>query len=77
MPHRRAGNNHTLVFSFTTNIVSGNASVTNGAVATPGTPTLSGTTMTLPLSGVSDDQLIEITLSNVTDNFGQILRTRS
>jgi hypothetical protein len=68
-----AGNNHTLVFTFTTNIVSGNASVTNGAVATPGTLTFSGTTMILPLSGVSDDQLIEITLSNVTDNFGQIL----
>ena len=68
-----AGNNHTLVFTFTTNIVSGNASVTNGAVATPGTPTFSGMTMSVPLSGVTDDQLVETTLSNVTDNFGQIL----
>ena len=29
--------------------------------------------MSVPLSGVTDDQLVEITLSNVTDNFGQIL----
>ena len=37
------------------------------------TPTFSGHTMTVNLTGVADVQQITVTLSNVTDSFGQVL----
>ena len=63
---------YSFVFNFATNVVSGSASVTSGT-ATAGTPTFSGTTMTVPLSGVTDVQTITVTLSGVTDVSGQVL----
>ena len=72
---RNTAGNHTLVFTFTNNVVSGNAGVTSGA-GLAGAPTFSGRTMTVPLSGVSDVQKITVTLSNVTDQFGQVLPNR-
>ena len=69
---RDGRSSYSLVFNFTTNVVSGSASVTSGT-ATAGTPTFSGTTMTVPLSGVTDVQTITVTLSGVTDVSGQVL----
>jgi uncharacterized delta-60 repeat protein len=69
---RNSGGNHTLVFTFTNNVVSGNASVTSGA-GVPASPTFAGNRMTVNLSGVNDVQKITVTLSNVTDNFAQVL----
>ncbi len=63
---------YSLVFNFTTNVVSGAASVTSGT-GTAGTPTFSGTTMTVPLSGVTDVQTISVTLTGVTDTSSQVL----
>ncbi len=70
---RNSGANaHTLVFTFSNAVVSGSASVTLG-VGTPAAPTFSGNTMTVDLSGVTDVQVITVTLSNVTDSFAQVL----
>jgi len=68
-----AGGNHTFVFTFTNNVVSGNAAVTSGTGTVLGSPTFSGNTMTVNLTGVSDVQQITVTLSNVTDCFGSVL----
>lgn len=70
---RSSGSAHTLVFSFTNTVVSGNASVTTGIGAVAGTPTFSDNTMTVNLSGVADVQRITVTLAGVTDSFGQVL----
>ena len=50
---RDGGGSYSFVFSFTTNVVSGNASGTMGT-GTVGTPTFSGMTMTVPLTIVTD-----------------------
>ena len=70
---RSGGGNHTFVFTFTNNVVSGNAAVTSGTGNVSGPPTFSGNTMTVNLTGVSDVQQITVTLSNVTDCFGSVL----
>jgi hypothetical protein len=63
---------HTLVFTFTNSVVSGSASVTAG-VGTAGAASFSGNTMTVPLTGVTDQQKITVTLNNVTDASSQVL----
>ena len=65
--------NHTLVFTFSNDVVSGNASVTSGTGNVSGSPIFSGNTMTVNLTGVTDAQTITITLTNVTDSFGHVL----
>ena len=70
---RSTGGNHTLVFTFTNNVVSGNASVTSGVGTVSGSPIFSNNTMTVNLTGVSDQQQITVTASNVMDTFGQTL----
>ena len=70
---RSSGGAHTFVFVFNNNIVSGNATVTTGTGSVSGTPTFSGNTMTVELTDVADVQKITVTLSGVTDAFGQIL----
>jgi hypothetical protein len=70
---RSGGGNHTFVFTFSNNVVSGNAAVTSGIGTVSGPPTFSGNTMTVNLTGVTDVQQITVTLSNVTDCFGSVL----
>ena len=70
---RNSGGNHTLIFTFSTPVVSGNASVTSGTGTVSGSPTFSGTTMTVNLTGVTDVQTLGVTLANVTDNTAQVL----
>jgi hypothetical protein len=69
---RSANPGHTLVFTFTNNVVSGSASVTSGTGTVSGSPAFSGNTMTVNLTGVMDDQTIGVTLSGVTDSFAQV-----
>jgi subtilisin family serine protease len=64
---RSSGGNHTLVFTFDNNMMNGNAMVTSGVGSVSGSPTFSGNTMTVNLTGVADAQRIKITLSGVTD----------
>jgi hypothetical protein len=70
---RSGGGNHSLVVTFSNTMVSGNASMTSGTGNVAGSPTFSGNTMTIQLTGVTDVQKITVTLSNVTDSFSQVL----
>lgn len=70
---RSSGGNHTLVFTFTNNVVSGNATVQSGVGTISGSPVFSGHTMTLNLTNVANAQNLTIRLSNVTDEFSQVL----
>ncbi len=69
---RSANPGHTLVFTFTNNVVSGSASVTSGTGSVSGSPAFSGNTMTVNLTGVTDSQTLGVTLSGVTDSFAQV-----
>jgi Dockerin type I domain len=70
---RSSGGNHTLVFTFNNDVVSGSASVTVGVASVMGNPSFAGNTMTVNLTGVTDVQKITVTVSSVTDSFGQTL----
>ena len=70
---RTTNGNHMFVFTFSNNVVSGNAAVTSGTGTVSGSPSFSGNTMTVNLTGVSDVQQIAVTVSNVMDTFGQTL----
>ena len=70
---RSSGGNHTLVFAFCSNVVSGSAALTTGSGGVAGSPTFAGNTMTVNLTGVADAQEITLTLSNVTDDSAQVL----
>jgi len=67
------GGDHSIVLTFANNVVSGNASVTGGIGSVAGSPTFSGNTMTVNVTGVGNAQTIAVTLSNVTDEFSQVL----
>ena len=54
-------------------MMSGNASVTSGVGSVSGSPTFSGNTMTVNLTGVADAQKITVTLSGATDTLTQVL----
>jgi hypothetical protein len=70
---RNGSGTYTFIVSFTNMMVSGNASVTSGSGSVAGSPTFSGDTMTISLIGVADVQRLTVTLSGVTDSFGQVL----
>jgi len=70
---RNSNGRHTFVFTFSTDVVSGNASVTGGTGSLAGNPALSGNTMTVNLRGVTDVQKITLTLTNVTSSTSQVL----
>jgi dockerin type I repeat protein len=70
---RSSGGDHAFVITFSNPVVSGDASVTSGSGNVAGSPTFSGNTMTVNLTGVTDVQQITVTLSNVTDSFAQVL----
>ncbi len=68
---------HTLVLTFMNELTDGSASVTEGTATIAGNPNYSGRTMTVNLAGVTDGQTIAVTLTNVTDIFGQTLPSAS
>jgi hypothetical protein len=71
---RRASNGtHTIVFTFTNDVVSGSAAVSEGTGSISGSPTFSGNTMTVVLTGVPAAQRVGVTLSGVTDSFSQTM----
>lgn len=70
---RSSGGAHTLVVTFSNEVMSGNASVSAGTGSVSGAPAFSSNTMTVNLADVADVQKITLTLSNVTDSFGQVL----
>ncbi len=70
---RSSGGAHSIVVTFSGDVVSGNASVVAGAGSVTGSPGFSGNTMTVNLTGVTDVQQITVNLSGVTDSNAQIL----
>ncbi len=61
----RVASTYNIVLTFTNGpITSGNATVTAG-VGTAGAPTFSGNTMTVPLTGVANAQVVTLTVNNV------------
>lgn len=65
---------YTLVFTFNNDIAGGNASVTEGVgTVTAGGASHAGKVMSVDLTGVADRQTITVTLTDVTDAFGQTL----
>ena len=72
---RSSGGVYTLVFTFSSDIVSGNARVESGEGNVLGTPAFVGNTMTVNLIGVLNAQTLKIELSNVTDVLGQVMPT--
>ena len=70
---RNGGGNYTLVVTFSNTMVSGNASVIGGTGNVAGSPTFSGHTMTINLTGVTDAQTLTVSLTNLTDAFSQVL----
>lgn len=70
---RSTAGNHTFVFTFTNDLVSGNATLISGTGSISGTPAFAGQAMTLNLSGVANGQLLTVKLSGVTDQFAQVL----
>ena len=73
MECRSTGGKFSFVFTLSSNVVSGNAAVTTGRGRVQGSPTFSGNTMTVKLSGVTDVQKITVTLSDVTSDTSQVL----
>jgi hypothetical protein len=65
----RIGPNHNIVFTFHQPVTGGNVTVDEG-VATAGTPIFSGNLMTVPLTGVSNQQYVTVSVSGVTSADG-------
>jgi len=59
-----AGGNHTIVFTFDKPVAGGVAGVTAGT-ATAGAPTFDGNDMIVPLTGVSNQQYVTVSVSDV------------
>jgi hypothetical protein len=72
-----ASNDHTLVVTFSNEVVSGNASVTSGPGSIAGVPTFSGNSMMVNLTGVTNEQTVTVALSSVTDAYSQVLPNTS
>ncbi|MEP7014886.1 MAG: plastocyanin/azurin family copper-binding protein [Verrucomicrobiota bacterium] len=68
-----ANGDYILVFTFTNNVTSGDAMIDSGVGSVSGTPTFSGTSMTVNLTGIANAQALTVTLSNVIDVFAQTL----
>ncbi len=70
---RSTGGDQTIIITFSNPPVSGSAALSSGTGTLAGTPTFSGNTMTVQLTGVTDVQRIALTLSGVTDAFAQVV----
>ena len=68
-----ASGNHTLVFTFKSNLASGEVSVTGGAGSIASAPAMSANTMTVNLTNVPNAQRTTLTLHNMKDVANQLL----
>jgi hypothetical protein len=69
--------NHNLVFTFSGNVASGNATITSGSGSVAGTPTFTGNTMTVAPTGVTNAQRLTVNLTNVTSSASEVLPNRA
>ena len=70
---RTRGNQHTLVFTFSKDVVSGTAALTRGRGRVAGQSVFSANTMAVDLSKIVDGQKITVTLTDVTSSGGDVL----
>jgi hypothetical protein len=70
---RSSGGNHTLVFTFSNDIVSGNVSASHAGGSVSAARSIAGRTLTVDLAGVPDATQVSVNLSNVTDVHSQVL----
>ncbi len=70
---RSTGGSYEEVYTFNQEVVSGNARISAPLGGSVGQPVFSGNTMTVPLSGIADNQVVTVILSGVTDIYGQTL----
>ena len=70
---RSRGNQHTLVFTFSKDVVSGTAALTRGRGRVAGQSVFSANTMAVDLSKIVDGQKITVTLTDVTSSGGDVL----
>jgi hypothetical protein len=68
---RASGDSHTLVFSFSNDVVAGEAVITTGFGSVAAAPTFAAKTMTVTLAGATDMQKITVRVSGLADTFGQ------
>jgi hypothetical protein len=68
---RGSSGEHTLVFTFSSDIVSGTATTNAGSVI--GAPVINANTMTVTLNGVPNGQMLRVTLSGVANSTGQTM----
>lgn len=69
-----ANGTHTIVVTFSNNVVGGNATVSPaGSGSVDVAPAFSGNTMTLNLTSVLDMQQLTVTLTGLTDSFSQTM----
>jgi hypothetical protein len=73
--NRLAGStgNHTIVVTFNRQIASGAAAVTSGTGTVSGAPMISGSTVTVNLTGVTDAQNLSLTLDDMTSTNAEVL----
>ncbi len=64
---------YTFVVTFSNMMATGTASVTGGSGSVAGSPVIAGNTMTVQLTGVTNAQVLTVTLANLSDSFGQTL----
>ncbi len=72
-----AGGDYSFVFTFTNDVINGNASVDSGVGSISGAPVFSGNTMTVNLTGITNAQQITVSVNGVTDQFLQTLPNTS
>ena len=72
-----AAGDYSFVFTFTNDVINGNASVDSGVGSVSGAPVFSGKTMTVNLTGVTNAQAITVSVNGVTDQFLQMLPSTS
>ncbi len=72
---RNGGGNYSIVLTFDSPVQSGNASVSG--TGTAGSPTFNGNEMTIPLSGVTNQQTVTVTANNVMGTNGGVLASTS
>jgi len=70
---RTRGNQHTLVFTFSKDVVSGTAALTRGRGRVAGQSVFSANTIAVDLSKIVDGQKITVTLTDVTSSGGDVL----
>jgi uncharacterized delta-60 repeat protein len=70
---RNSGGNHTLVFTFNSNIADGSVSMISGSATLAGKPSYSGDTMTVNLTDAADAQTVALMLHNVTDTSSRVM----